>query len=129
MPSLREISRYLLAIAFIIAGANHFLSPAFYLSMMPPWLPAPNTLNLAAGLAEIAGGIGVLIPHTRRYAGIGLILVLIAIFPANLHLALNGWPGSDIPRWALFARLPFQLIFIAWVLYSCEILRKNPSGK
>lgn len=94
--------------------------------MMPQWLPAHGLLNAISGAAEIAGGIGVLIPRTRRAAGIGLILLLFAIFPANIHIALNGWPGMDIPRWVLFARLPFQLLFIAWVAYSCDLLRKYP---
>ncbi len=125
----RCISRYLLAAAFIVAGANHFLNPAIYLSMMPPWLPIPEELNLISGAAEIAGGIGVLIPRTRRAAAIGLILLLIAVFPANLHLAIHGWPGMDIPRWALYARLPFQFAFIAWVVFSCPGLRIFPLRK
>ncbi|MDP4625368.1 MAG: DoxX family membrane protein [Akkermansiaceae bacterium] len=115
----RTISRYLLAAAFILAGANHFRIPEFYLSMMPPWLPAHSLLNSISGAAEIAGGIGILIPKTRKAAAIGLILLLLAIFPANLHLAINGWPEAEIPQWILIARLPFQLFFIAWVIFSC----------
>lgn len=125
----RSISRYILAAFFVVAGANHFLNPAMYLSMMPPWLPAPELLNQVSGAAEIAGGIGILIPLTRRAAAIGLILLLLAVFPANLHVALNGWPGTDIPRWVLFARLPFQLLFIAWVAFSCPGLRIFPIRK
>jgi|TARA_B110000037_G_scaffold26369_1_gene30919 uncharacterized membrane protein len=97
--------------------------------MMPQWLPAHGLLNAISGAAEIAGGISVLIPRTRRAAGMGLILLLIAIFPANIHIAINGWPGMDIPRWVLFARLPFQLLFIAWVAYSCDLLKKSPYSK
>ncbi len=125
----RRISRYILAIFFVAAGANHFLSPAMYLSMMPPWLPAPELLNQVSGAAEIAGGIGILIPRVRRAAAIGLILLLLAVFPANLHVAFNGWPGADIPQWVLFARLPFQLLFIAWVAFSCPCLRIFPIRK
>jgi uncharacterized membrane protein len=119
----RSVSRYLLAAFLIVAGANHFRSPEIYLSMMPPWLPAHEALNFISGAAEIAGGIGLLIPRFRRAAAIGLILLLLAIFPANLHIALNGWLGTDIPRWALFARLPFQLLFIAWVVFSSPEIR------
>lgn len=115
----RNLSRYLLAAFFIVAGANHFRDPAMYLSMMPPWLPAHEALNFISGAAEIAGGIGILVPRTRNAAALGLILLLIAIFPANIHIALNGWPGMDIPSWVLWARLPFQLLFIGWVLFSC----------
>jgi uncharacterized membrane protein len=125
----RRISRYLLSAFFIAAGANHFLNPTLYLSMMPPWLPAPGTLNLISGAAEIAGGIGILIPRLRRAAASGLILLLLAVFPANLHLAIHGWPGMDLPRWILWLRLPFQLAFIAWVVFSCPGLRMFPSRK
>lgn len=124
----RTLSRHLLAVAFILAGANHFRTPEFYLSMMPPWLPAPSLLNSISGAAEIAGGIGMLIPKTRKAAAIGLILLLIAIFPANLHVAIHGWPNEEIPQSLLIARLPFQLIFIAWVVFSCPGLlpQKRP---
>lgn len=121
------ISRYILAVFFIFAGANHFRIPEFYLSMMPPWLPAHELLNNISGVAEIAGGIGILIHKTRKLAGIGLILLLVAIFPANIHLAINGWAEADIPKWILVARLPFQLLFIAWVIFSCPgIIPKKP---
>ena len=119
LPSARAISRTLLGIAFIIAGANHFRDPASYIAMIPPWLPSPEALNIISGAAEIAGGIGLLIPRLRTAVAMGLILLLVAIFPANLHVALNGWQGMDIPRWVLIARLPFQLLFIGWVVYSC----------
>ena len=108
-----------MGIAFIIAGANHFRDPATYVAMIPPWLPSPEALNYISGAAEIAGGIGVFIPLTRNTAATGLILLLIAVFPANLQIAIHGWPGKDIPQWVLIARLPFQLLFIAWVLFSC----------
>jgi len=78
---LRILSRYLLAAFFIVAGANHFRDPATYLSMMPPWLPAPEALNFISGAAEIFGGIGLLVSRTRNAAALGLILLLIAIFP------------------------------------------------
>lgn len=126
---LRNLSRIILAIAFVLAGANHFRSPDVYLSMMPPWLPAHEWLNWISGAAEIAGGVGLLIPRLRNAAGIGLILLLVAVFPANLHIAFNGLPGMDIPRWILIARLPFQLVFVAWVLFSCPGLRLYPYGK
>jgi uncharacterized membrane protein len=129
-PSLiRTLSRIVLGIAFIIAGVNHFRDPATYVAMIPPWLPSPEVLNLISGAAEIAGGIGVLIPRTRNAAATGLILLLIAVFPANLHIALNGWAGMDIPRWILVARLPFQFLFIAWVVFSCPGLPLFAYGK
>jgi len=119
------ISRYLLALFFTAAGANHFLSPEVYLAMIPDWLPAPEILNWISGAAEIAGGIAILFQRTRKAAAIGLVLLLVAVFPANLHVAIHGWPGTDLPQWILLARLPLQLVFIAWVTYSSEIFRKK----
>ena len=107
--------RWLLAIFFVVAGLNHFRDPAFYLAMMPPFLPAPDALNLISGVCEIAGGVGVLLPQTRRFAGWGLIALLIAVFPANIYAALQGHlPGITQP-WTLWARLPFQALFLLWV--------------
>lgn len=110
------IGRWLLAVLFIFAGINHFRDPAFYLSMMPPPLPFPEALNQVSGVCEILGGIGVLVPRTRRFAGWGLIALLIAVFPANIYAAMQGHiAGLDAPPWALWARLPFQGLFILWV--------------
>ncbi len=118
-------SRYILAAFLILAGANHFRNPAPYLAMMPGWLPSHGALVALSGAAEIAGGIGILIPRFRIAAAIGLILLLLAIFPANLHVAIHGWPGTDLPRWALWLRLPFQLALLAWVIFACPGLRKG----
>ena len=123
---LRTISRYTLSAFFIVAGVNHFIRPELYLSMMPHYLPAHELLNIISGAAEIAGGLGVLLPWLRRAAGCGLILLLIAIFPANIHMALHGMAGADIAPWILWLRLPFQLVLIAWVVYAS--LSKNPNG-
>lgn len=121
---IRNIFRSLLGLFFIAAGLNHFWNPQFYLSFMPPWLPAPEAMNAISGAAEIAGGIGVFIPVLRRAAGWGLIALLIAVFPANVHMALHGMPGVEIPQWALWARLPFQVVFIAWVWWTCLVARR-----
>lgn len=125
MKPWRTISRLLMALFFIAAGLNHFRRPEIYLAMMPPYLQWPETLNLISGAAEIAGGTGALVPVVRNAAGWGLIVLLAAVFPANIHLALQGWPEMDLPRWVLWARLPLQGVFIAWVYDSC--LRKFPS--
>lgn len=125
MKRWRVISRIVLALFFIVAGLNHFRSPAIYLSMMPPYLPWPEELNLASGAAEIVGGIAVLITRVRCIAGWGLIALLVAVFPANLHVALHGWPEMNLSGWVLWARLPLQLLMIAWVFDSC--LRERQS--
>ena len=118
-PFLKLLFRLLLGLFFVVAGLNHFLNPQVYVGMIPPYLPYPEMLNLVSGAAEVAGGVGILIPRLRRLAAWGLVALLIAIFPANLHLALNGWAAYDIPRWVLWARLPLQAVFIAWVYWTC----------
>jgi uncharacterized membrane protein len=100
---------------FVLAGALHFARPRWYEAIMPPWLPRHRELVYASGVAEIAGGIGLLTP-ARRPAGWWLIATLAAVFPANVHMALHPddfrVPGG---RAALYGRLPIQLVFVAWV--------------
>jgi len=109
-------ARWLLAVFMIIAGVNHFLAPEVYLGMMPSWLPAKEAANLISGAAEIMGGAGLLFTAPRRAAAWGLIALLIAVFPANVQVALQGnLPGLGAPPWVLWLRLPFQAVFIAWV--------------
>jgi uncharacterized membrane protein len=89
--------------------------------MVPEILPAPLLLVQISGIAEIAGGLGLLFPATRRLAAWGLIALLIAVFPANINMAVNHLPlGSHtIPQWALWARLPAQLVLVWWAsLYT-----------
>ena len=114
----RKVLRWLLALFFIAAGVNHFVNPAPYLAMMPSYLPWPEELHRFAAGAEILGGIGLLLRPLRRWAGWGLLALLAAVFPANVHIAMHGWKGFDIPSWVLWVRLPFQLVFAAWVWWT-----------
>jgi len=121
--------RGLVAAFFIVAGVNHFLNPAPYLAMMPPWVPWPELLDKIAGAAEVAGGIGLLIVWFRRAAAWGLLALLVAVFPANLQVALHGWPGVEIAPWILWARLPLQVVFMAlvwWVGLAPERRSRRP---
>jgi uncharacterized membrane protein len=88
-----------------------------YLALMPPYLPWPRELIYLSGVLEVFGGIRILVPATRRLAGWGLIALLLAVFPANLHAALHGFRG--VPGWVLWLRLPLQLLLIAWVYGTC----------
>lgn len=116
---LKTIARWALALFFIAAGANHFIMPEIYLGMMPRWVPAPEAANAISGVAEILGGLGVLVPATRRWAGWGLLALLIAVFPANVHVALEGkMPGTSLSPTALWLRLPFQVLFAGWVWWT-----------
>lgn len=113
----RIVARFLLGLLFIEAGGMHFVAPDTYLKIMPPYLPFPVALVAVSGAAEMAGGLGVLLPPTRRWAGYGLVALLVAVFPANIHMALHGTAalGWNVPRALLWARLPLQVLFIWWV--------------
>ncbi|MGE0789508.1 MAG: MauE/DoxX family redox-associated membrane protein [Sandaracinaceae bacterium] len=120
MTKLRAVLRVLLGVLMIVAGANHFISERFYVQIMPPYLPFPRELVWISGVSEIALGALLLVPRTRRLAGWGLIALLVAVFPANLHMALHevqidGEPAG--PAWAMWARLPLQLVLIAWAFW------------
>jgi uncharacterized membrane protein len=114
---LKTTLRWLLAVFFILAGSNHFISPQTYMEIMPPYLPWPLGLVYVSGVAEIVPGIAVLFPRWRRWAGWGLIALLVAVFPANMHMALNGF--HSVPAWILWARLPVQFLLIGWVYWIC----------
>lgn len=109
------ISRWVLAIFFTAAGLAHFLKPSYYLAVIPPWIPFPAAMNVISGFFEILFGVLVLPVKTRKLAGWGLIALLIAVFPANIHLALHSEIFPGVPPWLSWARLPFQAVFIFWV--------------
>ena len=108
---------WFMGIFYVLAGVAHFVRTDAYMPMMPPYLPAPRELILLSGVAEVVLGVAVLVPQTRRLAAWGIILLLIAIFPANLHVAMHDVPlfgatqGAGIWNWV---RLPFQGVLIAW---------------
>jgi len=108
-----------LGVTFTLAGALHFIRPAPYRAIMPPALPAHTELVYLSGAAEMIGGLTALFPRAHPFSRWWLIAVLVAVFPANVYMAVSpdeikGLP--DIPVWLLWARLPVQLLFIAWVL-------------
>ncbi len=99
---------------YATAGAMHFAATTMYLRAMPAYLPAPRALVLVSGVAEIAGGLGVILPSTRRAAAWGLVLLLVAVMPANVWMAQHPERFTEVPQWALWARLPLQLPLIWW---------------
>ena len=120
ISSLKTVSAVVLALFFIVAGANHFWHPKWYERIVPPSLPSPALLVQISGAAEIAGGVGVLVPALRLYAGIGLVLLLIAVFPANVYMAQHAQAFSRVASPALlWIRLPLQAALIAWVWWTC----------
>jgi uncharacterized membrane protein len=108
-------SRRLLAAFFVGSGVNHFVMPRAYEQIVPPSLQGDAGRVVAlSGVAEIAGGLAVALPRTRRLAGPVLIAILAAIFPANLYMARSPERFGKIPRWALYARLPLQPLMMWW---------------
>lgn len=113
-----SVIRRLAGPVFVFAGVMHFVIPKTYRRIMPPYVPAHMTMVYASGVAEMAGGAGLMLPAQRRRAGWWLIATMLAVFPANVHMALHADEFAQVPggRRALWARLPFQGVFIAWVL-------------
>lgn len=117
MRKKRPLQLWLLATLFVVSGVLHFLHPAPYIRIVPPFLPAAPLLVLVSGAAEVVGGVGLLFAGTRRVAGIALIILLLAVWPANLQMLLNARaagasPASEVVLWL---RLPLQLLLIVWV--------------
>ncbi len=123
--------RLAMAVALLLVGSDHWIHPERYLPMMPPWIPLHLELVLFTGAAEVAGGIGLLWKDTRRLAGLMLALYFVAVFPANLHNALNGLAVVGLPEasWYYWARLPFQPLAIWWALFSAELIRWPFAGR
>jgi uncharacterized membrane protein len=117
--------RIAMAVALLFVGADHWINPQRYLPMMPPWVPLHLEMVLFTGAAEIAGALGLLVPRLRRAAGFMLALYFVAVFPANIHNALNGLAVEGLPQaqWYYWVRLAFQPLAIWWALYSAELIR------
>ena len=110
-----KLGRVIMGAVYLVAGAGHFLVTRAYLGIMPDYLPAHRELVLLSGAAEMAGGLGVLLPPpTRRVAAWGLVLLLIAVMPANVWMAQHPERYPAIPLWLLWARLPLQVPLIWW---------------
>ncbi|HEY2055480.1 MAG TPA: hypothetical protein VGH14_16230 [Solirubrobacterales bacterium] len=111
-------SRTALAAFFSFSGAMHFLRPEQYEAITPPPFPKKESVAIS-GVAEVVGGLAVLHPATRRAGRWWLIALLLAIFPANVWMAVSPEKvpglGTKIPRWALWARLPLQPLAMLWV--------------
>lgn len=108
------ISLVIMSLLYIAAGIYHFVNPALYRSIMPTWLPAHHQLVLVSGAAEIILGILLLPMATRHWAAWGIILLLIAVFPANIQMAINYYRQGNPHLWIALLRLPLQGVLIWW---------------
>jgi len=109
-----RLSRLLMGTLYIAAGTLHFVKPRMYEAIVPDYLPAHRELVIISGIAEIAGGAGLLLNTTEIPAAYGIIALLIAVMPANIWMAHHPERYQGIPVWALYARLPLQLALIWW---------------
>ena len=119
---IRRISLVAIAVAFVLGGLAHFTNRDTYVAMMPPYLPAHLALVYISGVFEVLGGLGLVLGRTRLLAGYGLMALLVAVFPANIHMALNPetFASPSLPAWGLYVRLPIQFVVMAWVYWSIQ---------
>ena len=126
MSWIKTVSLYVMAAFYAFAGFNHFRAPEFYLPIMPPYLPWHEELVFLSGVAELMIGVGLLIPRTRVLAAWGAIALLVAVFPANIHMAVADVPVGDPPQSAgalRWVRLPLQFVLMAWAWWHTRPAR------
>ncbi len=120
MSRLKIAGLYLQALFYVFAGINHLWHPQSYLGIMPPYFGAPAFWVAFTGYCEIAGGLGLLLPRTRRVSAWGLAAMLLGYFTVHIHMLVHQADlYSMVPVWALWARLLFQPVLIAWALLYC----------
>jgi uncharacterized membrane protein len=120
----RLVVRLLFAALFLFTGTVHLFDPGLFRPVMPPWIPFPRACVIVSGIAELLGAVGLLVPNSsiQQAAGLGLTLLLIAIFPANIymathHIRIHGFPSHS---WMTWVRLPLQALFIWGVIWCTK---------
>ncbi|MBD1870661.1 DoxX family membrane protein [Cyanobacteria bacterium FACHB-471] len=116
MTRYKTVFRIFLAIAMVVIGIKHFTDPAPFVSIVPSSLPHPLALVYGSGFFEILGGAGLLIPQFSRAAAWILVILFIAVFPANLYQAMHNIPVPALPNDPplIWLRLPFQILLVVW---------------
>ncbi len=120
---MKNLGAYIQAAVYIVAGLNHFIKPKMYMAIMPPYIPAPAPTVFWSGVAEVVLGVGLLFPATRSYAAWGLVLLLVAVFPANIFMATSEQFASLSP-WIRWGRLPIQGLLIWWAYRYTDVNRE-----
>ncbi len=115
----RDAARWAMAVAMVFAGVSHFADPASFVQMLPEVVPYRHAVILGTGVIEILLGIGLLIPRRwRREVALALMAYLIAVFPANVYVAVADVGADDLGGGNPWLRLPFQAVYIVWVLWA-----------
>ena len=117
-----DIHRNIIAGLFMLTGLLHFIRPQVFVNIMPDYIPYHLPMVYISGVAEFLGGLGVLIPQTQHVAAWGLILLLIAVFPANINMTVEAIQKQGFWSWwtmATILRLPLQFVLIYWVYWAC----------
>jgi uncharacterized membrane protein len=117
---LRRVALFVVAAFFSLAGVSHFTNTEFFLAIVPPYLPAHLELVYISGVFEVLGGVGVLLAASRTWACYGLIALLVAVYPANIHMALHPDLFPDMTATALYVRLPLQFV-MAWLVWWATV--------
>ena len=114
-----------LSLFFVGGGIGHFMFSEFYVSIVPDYIPTPALMVAISGLIEIVGGFAILMPRLRKLAGIALLLLIVAVFPANVFMAQHPERFATFAPWMLYARLPLQGVLLLWTIYA---MRRARSG-
>ena len=118
--NIKLFSIIIMSIFYVSVGVNHFTTPEWFLQIVPPYLPYKLELVYISGFLEILLGVMLLIPATRFYAAWGLILLLIAVYPANIYLAQTNGAAMNTTPLVAWGRLPFQFVFIALAYWNTK---------
>ncbi|WP_235042129.1 DoxX family protein [Vreelandella profundi] len=120
-----RIPLLIIALFFLIGGVAHFVFTDFFVMAMPDYLGYHKELVLISGIFELLGAMGILIPKTRFLAGCGLIALIVAVYPANINMALHAERYPDISEIFLYARLPLQFLFVWFVWWAIHLEKRK----
>jgi uncharacterized membrane protein len=124
----RRVVLFAVSAMFLYAGQGHFTNAEFFVAIMPPYIPFHLAVVYISGVFEILGGLGVLVAATRQWAGYGLLALLVAVFPANIHMAMNPELFPDVPEIGLYIRLPVQFLMAWSVWWSTQPVAADASA-
>ena len=122
---MKKVSLALMIILYVAAGINHFINPGIYLNIMPPWVPMHDEMVFISGVCEILFAVLLIFPSTRRLGAWLIIILLIAVFPANVQMTINDYHQHNPKLWLSILRLPLQILLIWWAYSFTKPILKN----